>query len=45
MPIPTGSGKFAKIRVEEKGKDEGFVGSMLPEEKEAGQELVLPENA
>jgi len=33
-----------KVRVEENWKKEELVEYMLPEEQEAGQELVLPEN-
>ena len=44
MSIPTGNAKLIKILGEENWKDEEFVESMLPEEQEAGRELVHPEN-
>jgi len=42
--MSTGSVKLVKEQEEENWKDEGFVESMLPEEQEAGWELVLPDN-
>ena len=43
VPIPAGSAELVKVRVEENWKNEELVESMLPEEQEAGRELVLPE--
>ena len=45
VSIPAGSAKLVKVRVEGNWKGEGFVESMLPEEQESGQKLILPENA
>ena len=45
VSIPAGSAKLVKVRVEGDWKGEGFVESMLPEEQESGQKLILPENA